>query len=126
MQIYMHVHSHHTKINKINIYIIYIFCRVWSVRFNHFHDQLVLTASSDSRVVLNSVPSLSSEPYGKLVDDIDDEEGDGDLENNISSTRYQLPIQIIQSHFQNLRKKFAMLNVSRAFSNGAESLIPWR
>lgn len=96
------------------------------MRFNHFHDQLVLTASSDSRVVLNSVPSLSSEPYGKLVDDIDDEEGDGDLENNISSTRYQLPIQIIQSHFQNLRKKFAMLNVSRAFSNGAESLIPWR
>ncbi|KAF6025699.1 TSSC1 [Bugula neritina] len=71
---------------------------VWSVRFNHFHDQLVLTASSDSRVVLNSVPSLSSEPYGKLVDDIDDEEGDGDLENNISSTRVEqvLPDSIVQ------------------------------
>jgi len=45
---------------------------VWSVRYNHFHDQLVLTSSSDSRVVLSSIASLSSEPYGHL--DEDDEE----------------------------------------------------
>lgn len=36
---------------------------MWSARYNPFHDQLVLTCSSDNRVVLNSVPSLSSEPY---------------------------------------------------------------
>ena len=60
---------------------------MWSVRFNHFHDQLLLTASSDSRVVLNSVLSLSSEPFGKLVDDLEEEDGDKDhsIENNIST-----------------------------------------
>jgi len=36
---------------------------VWSVRYNSFHDQLILTSSSDNRVVLSSVASLSSEPY---------------------------------------------------------------
>ena len=41
--------------------------RVWSVRYNHFHDQLVLSSSSDSRVVLNNIVSLSSEPYGHLL-----------------------------------------------------------
>ncbi|KAK8780144.1 hypothetical protein V5799_018508 [Amblyomma americanum] len=46
---------------------------VWSVRYNHFHDQLVLTSSSDSRVILSRVASVSSEPFGHLVDD--DEEG---------------------------------------------------
>uniref|UniRef100_A0A2R5LBL5 Putative wd repeat protein n=1 Tax=Ornithodoros turicata TaxID=34597 RepID=A0A2R5LBL5_9ACAR len=42
---------------------------VWSVRYNHFHDQLVLTSSSDSRVMLSRVASISSEPFGHLVDD---------------------------------------------------------
>ncbi|KAH6923323.1 hypothetical protein HPB50_027290 [Hyalomma asiaticum] len=46
---------------------------VWSVRYNHFHDQLVLTSSSDSRVILSRVASVSSEPFGHLVDD--EEEG---------------------------------------------------
>ncbi|KAF0313094.1 EARP-interacting [Amphibalanus amphitrite] len=45
---------------------------VWRVRFNHFHDQLVLTSSSDWRVLLTSAASLSSEPYGHLLDDDDD------------------------------------------------------
>ena len=40
--------------------------RVWSVRYNHFHDQLVLSAGSDSHVVLHNVVSLSSDPYGQL------------------------------------------------------------
>jgi len=40
---------------------------VWRVRFNNFHDQLVLTASSDSRVLLHSLPSISSEPKGHAV-----------------------------------------------------------
>jgi hypothetical protein len=37
------------------------------VRYNHFHDQLVLSAGSDSHVVLSSVVSLSSDPYGQLA-----------------------------------------------------------
>ncbi|XP_071954533.1 EARP and GARP complex-interacting protein 1-like [Antedon mediterranea] len=45
---------------------------VWSVRYNHFHDQLVLTSSSDSRVTLNNVSSISSEPFGHHEEDDDD------------------------------------------------------
>lgn len=52
---------------------------VWSVRFNHFHDQLVLTSSSDSRVTLSRVASVSSEPFGHLVDE-DEEAGDENRE----------------------------------------------
>lgn len=52
--------------------------RVWSVRYNHFHDQLVLSSSSDSRVILNNVVSLSSEPFGHLVES----EENSDSENN--------------------------------------------
>eukprot|EP01137_Pigoraptor_chileana_P019441 Opistho-2@80492 len=42
---------------------------VWGVRYNHFHDQLVLSASSDGRVILSSILSLSSDPYGHSADD---------------------------------------------------------
>ncbi|XP_028406159.1 EARP-interacting protein homolog [Dendronephthya gigantea] len=47
---------------------------VWRVRYNHFHDQLVLSSSSDSRVILNKIVSLSSEPFPHLDDDDDDQE----------------------------------------------------
>ncbi|XP_057714778.1 EARP-interacting protein homolog isoform X1 [Corythoichthys intestinalis] len=49
---------------------------VWSVRYNHSHDQLVLTASSDSRLILSNMVSISSEPFGHLVDDEDLSEGE--------------------------------------------------
>ena len=52
--------------------------RVWSVCYNHFHDQLVLSSSSDSRVVLNNIVSLSSEPYGHLLENDDDSDEDKD------------------------------------------------
>ncbi|XP_069676668.1 EARP-interacting protein homolog isoform X1 [Periplaneta americana] len=42
---------------------------VWRIRYNHFHDQLVLTSSSDSRVILTSVASISSEPLSHMIDD---------------------------------------------------------
>lgn len=42
---------------------------VWNIRINRFHDQLVLTSSSDSRVILCSIASISSEPFGHLVSD---------------------------------------------------------
>lgn len=34
---------------------------VWSVRFNTFHDQLILSSSSDCKVLLTSAASVSSE-----------------------------------------------------------------
>ncbi|XP_012540737.1 EARP-interacting protein homolog [Monomorium pharaonis] len=40
---------------------------VWNIRINRFHDQLVLTSSSDSRVILCSIASISSEPFGHMV-----------------------------------------------------------
>lgn len=42
---------------------------VWSVKYNTFHDQLILTGSSDNKVVLSSISSLSSEPYKTVIDD---------------------------------------------------------
>ncbi|XP_057365734.1 EARP-interacting protein homolog isoform X1 [Daphnia carinata] len=52
---------------------------VWQVRYNVFHDQLVLTAGSDARVVLSSAASLSSEPFGKLMSDEKDNDEDDDV-----------------------------------------------
>ncbi|KAK6618734.1 hypothetical protein RUM43_013125 [Polyplax serrata] len=40
---------------------------VWAVRYNHFHDQLVLTSSSDSQVILICVAGISSEPAGHVI-----------------------------------------------------------
>ena len=37
-------------------------------RYNSFHDQLLLSSGSDSRVVVASLASLSSEPCGHLVE----------------------------------------------------------
>ena len=50
---------------------------VWSVRYNLFHDQLLLTSSSDSRVVLIRAVSVASQPFGHLLEDdiIDDDNG---------------------------------------------------
>ena len=48
------------------------------VRYNTFHDQLLLSAGSDSRVVLSSMASLSSEPYGALVEQ-EEEQQDSEM-----------------------------------------------
>ena len=61
--------------------------RVWSVCYNHFHDQLVLSSSSDSRVVLNNIVSLSSEPYGHLLENDDDSDEERD-ENRYLPSQY--------------------------------------
>eukprot|EP00052_Salpingoeca_macrocollata_P013058 m.102159 g.102159 ORF g.102159 m.102159 type:complete len:378 (-) comp18759_c0_seq1:37-1170(-) len=42
---------------------------VWSVRYNHSHDQLVLSASSDNLVVLHNAGSISSDLYGPADDE---------------------------------------------------------
>ena len=58
------------------------FVRIWSIRYNQFHDQLLLTSSSDSRVILTNLASISSEPYGHLVDDDDDDDTDDDRDDS--------------------------------------------
>ena len=47
---------------------------VWSARYNQSHDQLVLSAGSDCRVVLSNMASLSSDLYGDVEPDDDDED----------------------------------------------------
>uniref|UniRef100_A0A2K5Q039 EARP and GARP complex-interacting protein 1 n=1 Tax=Cebus imitator TaxID=2715852 RepID=A0A2K5Q039_CEBIM len=64
-------------------------CRVWNVRYNHSHDQLVLTGSSDSRVILSNMVSISSEPFGHLVDDDDI----SDQEDHRSEEKSKEPLQ---------------------------------
>jgi len=56
------------------------------VRFNHFHDQLVLTSSSDSRVILSNLMSISSEPFGHLIDE--DEEEDDKEDEDLKYNKY--------------------------------------
>lgn len=51
---------------------------VWSVRYNASYDQLVLSCSSDQRVVLSNVPSIASQPFGTLVDQEDNADKDKD------------------------------------------------
>ena len=46
---------------------------IWSIRYNPFHDQLVLTSGGDSRVALLRAQSVASEPYGQMADDDEDE-----------------------------------------------------
>lgn len=55
---------------------------IWSIRFNPFHDQLVLSAGSDSRAILMRAQSISSEPICSLQDEDTGEEG-GDEDNLI-------------------------------------------
>ena len=52
--------------------------RVWNVRYNNFHDQLVLTSSSDSRVILTNAMSISSEPFGHQIDDEDEDDAENE------------------------------------------------
>lgn len=40
---------------------------MWCVRFNSFHDQLLLSSSSDSRVLLSSVLAYSSEANSSSI-----------------------------------------------------------
>ena len=50
---------------------------VWCVKYNPFHDQLLLTSSSDSRVILTSIASLSSEPITRDTEDEPSSDPDG-------------------------------------------------
>lgn len=47
---------------------------IWSVRYNPFHDQLLLSAGSDARVALMRVQSVASEPISDMAE-YDDEAG---------------------------------------------------
>ena len=54
------------------------------MRYNHFHDQLVLSAGSDSHVVLHNVVSLSSDPYGQLHGGTGENEGSGEDDEGVA------------------------------------------
>lgn len=54
---------------------------IWSIRYNTFHDHLLLSGSSDGNVNLLRASSIASQPYGCFVDD-QEEEDDEDEENN--------------------------------------------
>lgn len=47
---------------------------IWSIRFNQFHDQLLLSCSSDSKVLLTRIASQASQPFGHLIEDSSDED----------------------------------------------------
>uniref|UniRef100_UPI00358F764D EARP and GARP complex-interacting protein 1 isoform X2 n=1 Tax=Myxine glutinosa TaxID=7769 RepID=UPI00358F764D len=70
---------------------------VWSVRYNHAHDQLVLSSSSDSRVILSNMASISSEPFGPVVDE-DDEEEEVTSEKRMDEKREPLADSIIATY----------------------------
>jgi len=53
---------------------------IWSVAFNKFHDQLLLSSSSDNLVNLQSIVSISSAAYGAYEDEEDDEGDDQSLD----------------------------------------------
>lgn len=59
---------------------------VWGIRYNPFHDQLVLTAGGDARVSLIRAQSMASEPYGRLGEDCDSDESQSDIEDEESHT----------------------------------------
>lgn len=46
---------------------------IWSIRYNPFHDQLVLSSGSDARVALMRAKSLASEPFGQMTDHEEEE-----------------------------------------------------
>src|SRR5690606_36762149 len=58
---------------------------VWSVRYNSFHDHLVLSASSDGNVNLLRASSIASQPYGHLIEDELDEDEDGTIKGLLAS-----------------------------------------
>lgn len=33
---------------------------IWAIRYNHYHDELIATASSDTRVLITRIQSISS------------------------------------------------------------------
>ena len=51
---------------------------VYAARFNHYHDQLILSSSSDYQVALSNAGTISSVLYAQ----IEDEDEDEDVETN--------------------------------------------
>lgn len=52
---------------------------IWSVRYNPFHDRLVLSAGSDARVALMRAQSIASEPFGQMADYEEDDDNDNNI-----------------------------------------------
>ncbi|RUS16476.1 hypothetical protein BC937DRAFT_91161 [Endogone sp. FLAS-F59071] len=80
---------------------------IWSVAFNKFHDQLLLSSSSDNLVNLQSVVSISSAAYGAYEDEENDEEGDQSLD-PYSNTREKPTDGLIHTYDQHEDSVYAV------------------
>lgn len=69
---------------------------IWSIRYNQFHDQLVLTCSSDSRVVLSRIATLASQPFGHLLEE-EDPSSDDDVQ---QSKKKEEPVDEVIATFE--------------------------
>ncbi|XP_072782125.1 EARP and GARP complex-interacting protein 1 isoform X2 [Taeniopygia guttata] len=85
---------------------------VWNVRYNHSHDQLILTGSSDSRVILSNMVSISSEPFGHMVDD-DELSDQEDQHQEDNKEKMQLQSMLLSNYLKtkmNYQFKMALLS----------------
>ncbi|XP_055383625.1 EARP-interacting protein homolog [Condylostylus longicornis] len=69
---------------------------IWSVRFNTFHDQLLLTSSSDGKVLLTCAGSVSSETQ----DNIDESLLQRDINLEQNETKKVMPDGLLQTFDQ--------------------------
>lgn len=90
---------------------------VWCVRYNQFHDDFVLSSSSDGNVNLLRASSIASQPYGQLIDDELDDDDDGTLKNLLGS----------KSKFDQQRSNNVDDGLVRKFEDHADSVyaIEW-
>lgn len=81
---------------------------MWSVAYNKFHDQLVLTSSSDCQVNLQSIVSISTGAdykYGEISDPEDeDTDKDDDAQEQahpeyVTTLRRSTPFTVVEYEF---------------------------
>lgn len=68
---------------------------VWSTRYNPFHDQLVLSGGSDSKVILYNMKAISSEPYEQETFSEDDDSQSSNSDNDYFSEKASLKDGVI-------------------------------
>nr|XP_039269101.1 EARP-interacting protein homolog [Styela clava] len=69
---------------------------VWSTRYNPFHDQLVLSGGSDSRVILYNMKTISSEPFEtENLSSDDDASKSSDSDDEFSPEKRQMEDGVI-------------------------------
>lgn len=93
---------------------------IWSIRYNPFHDQLVLSAGSDSRVALMRAQSVASDPYGQIADYDDDDDDDNNNENG--STDGEVDVDSKENSLKDDRKEMSDRSKDGGSTINAEEL----